>query len=55
MQFVLYLIFLVSFYLDLESIRYVNEEGLRMKNFQFWGCKIVCLIIQMLLVSYEVF
>ena len=45
-KFILYAIFLVFYYMDLESIHFTDSEGLRIKDGMFIASKLICIIIQ---------
>mmetsp|Transcript_26614 Transcript_26614/g.40620 ORF Transcript_26614/g.40620 Transcript_26614/m.40620 type:complete len:304 (-) Transcript_26614:2409-3320(-) len=49
----LYIIFLVFYYVDLESIHHPSEDGTRNKNFLFFLCKTSCFFVQGLFILYE--
>ena len=55
LKFLLFFIFLVFFYIDVEYAMTVKtEEGHRLKDHLFLGNKIICSTIQLIFFSYEV-
>ena len=52
-KFYLYLIFLIFYYIDVESLDRVDDTSPRVKDALFWMCKAVGLIIQSLFFGYE--
>lgn len=55
LKFVLYFVFLVFYYIDLESIHTTHEDGKRIKDPQYYFCKLVCSLIQLIFFLYELF
>ena len=56
MKFVLYFIFMVFYYIDLESIEAgynITPEFVRYKGIEFLICKSVCFTIQIAFFVYE--
>jgi hypothetical protein len=49
------MLFLLFFYIDLESLHDSDEQGNRIKGTLFIVCKTVCLVIQMWFFKYEIF
>lgn len=45
MKLVVYFIFLLTFYIDLESMHRVDEEGRRVKDTLYWIRKVICSLI----------
>jgi len=54
-KFLLYSLFLVLYYLDMESINYPDENGNRIKGWYFYTMKFICACIQFFFFSYELF
>ena len=54
-QFIMYTIFIICFYIDMEGLKDLDEDGLRIKGPKFWFCRIVCMIVQTILLIYELF
>ena len=52
-KFYIYVLFLFTFYYDLESMHNVDEEGRRIKNQWFIIRKVVCWVIQIYFLGYE--
>lgn len=55
LKFVLYMIFLLFYYWDLESIHLIDDEGRRIKDKYFWINKGMCTAVQLIFFMYELF